>query len=576
MSAVSSPRTGFTPAERLHRVAGALLLGALVACLLTALVGGLIPSTGSSGLEWPDGTLRTPGRTPAWFVVSATRRLAVAIPLLLAAGAVSAVVSLATLVAMRSAALRGEVAVRRSVGASLRHVRAVWRREALTLASAATLIAWLVSLMLMWAAGTLEDATLAVRVGLVLASVTPLLAAGLGLLMHVTLGRLVSRRNPSTDVLSGMTRRPRPPALRSVVQIALSVAVAGAALVTARGIASLTVHQGPVAALSVFSGVEPAALAALRSSGSADVRTASVAAPGAHLGLGGAASVITHCGRCWEGGLPMPLFPTAAAHLYVNADTFQYLGVELAEGRFFEPGAQEVVVNRALAGRYFEGGQAIGRMMEVGPSRTWYQVVGVVEGNVTPRAIGAGDQPRPVVYLPVEHFAGPLEVAVQRGATPVAETLLAAGFGFRDPVSLGVQQARINKPALRTARVLTLLSLLVLAISLFGVWVAARLATQRRRSELALRRAVGATRRRLTIQLSAESLRTALLGSLLGAWLGTFVLNMAAEVLAVPAAGAAAMLLAVAFLHVLSATAATLPVAWTVSGLQPAEALHED
>ena len=133
---------------------------------------------------------------------------------------------------------------------------------------------------------------------------------------------------------------------------------------------------------------------------------ASLTSPGGLLGLGTVATVTTDCGECSEGGLPIRWRVKAATHQFVTADTFHMLGIRVVDGRGLTRddawGTPRVaVINRSLAAREFQFGEAIGRGIRVvDDGEEWSTVVGVVD-DPPAVGLGAGTQPRYSVYLSV-------------------------------------------------------------------------------------------------------------------------------------------------------------------------------
>src|SRR6185295_5712620 len=123
-------------------------------------------------------------------------------------------------------------------------------------------------------------------------------------------------------------------------------------------------------------------------------------------GLGTVSQVITECGVCPQGGLPIKWSFATVTHHFVSADTFRTVGAELLEGRGITSldrwdSAKVAVVNRALAARHFEGGRAVGkRIMIHTPGDDWFTVVGIVADPPQP-GFGAAFQPANTVYLSV-------------------------------------------------------------------------------------------------------------------------------------------------------------------------------
>ena len=261
-----------------------------------------------------------------------------------------------------------------------------------------------------------------------------------------------------------------------------------------------------------------------------------VGASGARIGLASAGAsraaghvdhVTVECGRCSEGGIPMPLkFVRAEVHA-VAPDTFVHLGVAVTRGRDFDnevdrgtPSA--AIVSQALANRHFERGLAVGRRLRIGES-DWLTVVGIVgdRDDVQTYADYA-------IYLALAQV-GPTEIEL------LADIELLAGIapsGVGAILAAAPPGAVLGSPrtwaevfaAHRWFR--TLLNALgVAALGLLGagLWVSARNEAGASRYEVAVRRAVGASRRAIwTFYLSFSS-RRVFPALVAGAWLSLFL-----------------------------------------------------
>ena len=248
------------------------------------------------------------------------------------------------------------------------------------------------------------------------------------------------------------------------------------------------------------------------------VATARLGHPGAVLGLGAVDDIMTDCGTCMgPGGVWLPLHSLEAVHHLASPDTFASRGMPLVEGRGFTAadriGAPAVVVvNRHLAGRHFESGNAVGRglWLRTGFWRRPYTVIGVVDDDRA-AALGGATQPREALYLAtLQHPPARAELFVRAsGAAPaprddvlsaVAETLGAGGIvrGVTGEREVRAREARVLGwfgAGLAGAGVVTLV------VGVIGVFGTTRLWVRSQAFELALRRAVGASRVRLAASL---------------------------------------------------------------------------
>ena len=251
----------------------------------------------------------------------------------------------------------------------------------------------------------------------------------------------------------------------------------------------------------------------------------SLSSAGAVLGLGTSDQVTTECGRCFFGTIQLrwPSFP-ALAHA-VTSDSFRAHGIRVLSGRGFEAtdttGSRNVaVVNRHLAQRYFESGKAVGRAIYLGPGwpKTPYTVVGVVEDRRS-ELIGGAEQPREAVYLSLlQHPPTTAELLVS-SRSPGA-TLAVPGLQFPGRLrSLGTV-AEHRDAQLQATRwfgeALAVSAVLVLAIALLGTIATARRWSDSIAWEIALRRGVGATRRRMAGFVLVRTAAVWILGGVLG------------------------------------------------------------
>jgi putative ABC transport system permease protein len=204
----------------------------------------------------------------------------------------------------------------------------------------------------------------------------------------------------------------------------------------------------------------------------------------------------------------LPVRSLRASHYVASADTFRAGGLRIVAGRAFTAddradAPRVAVVNRHLAGRYFEHGQAVGRHLwlggRIGGKR--YRVVGVVDDAV-PRGLGVGLAPREAVYLPIlQHPRSAAELLVRpagAGAAAVRRAVTTvAGVTLTVPESEAAIRARESAPLRWFARWLAVEGWAVLALAVAGVFGMMRLWVEALRPELAIRRAVGASRRRV-------------------------------------------------------------------------------
>lgn len=276
----------------------------------------------------------------------------------------------------------------------------------------------------------------------------------------------------------------------------------------------------------------------------------SLSTPGALVGLGVRDVTIAQCGYCVRGLILMPIVPARADHHAVAPGYFAVAGLPLVQGRDFRPeddaGSDPVaVVNRTFANSSFERGQPIGHKIRVGGSHDeWFTVVGVVEDRDWP-VLGSEDRPREAVYLNARQRPPERADVLLRGTPDAVDDALAAmdAEGLSPGPVRPLRALRDDAAApLGWVRAVALaLGLLAILLAAQGVYATALQVSRRRRHELAVRRALGATGRRVAIHVLGERLRVAGWGAAGMVFLGSLavgVLRKAAGGVPAPGPGA--------------------------------------
>jgi hypothetical protein len=246
-----------------------------------------------------------------------------------------------------------------------------------------------------------------------------------------------------------------------------------------------------------------------------------VASAGTVRGTGVGNLTWVDCGRCFEGGLPLPFRTVRTEAFAVGQDTFPHIGLELLEGRDFDnlvdTGEPTVaIVSRALANRHFERGEAIGRRVRIGDS-DWLTVIGIVSDRGDIR-----DHMEYAVYLPVTQVhPTELEViaATSEDRLHRALQLAPAGISVSNPRSL----AQIFDVHTWFRRVLGLAAFLAYALVVCGVWIGASNEAKATEFEISLRKAVGAKRHDLIRHFVGRASKNLVVALSVGAWLALFI-----------------------------------------------------
>ena len=570
----------------------ALALAALlpVASLMGTPVGSSQPrleistiAGGRLGLPWPD------PRTPAGTQRQATTVLFGLLLGMAVATFATASITVVALVGARDSVRSPDDLVRRAVGASGATVRNAALLEASAIGAIAAGAGGILGLGLsrlavaQWPGETAPYQAGASAV-VVLATIAVVIASALLPVVFARRGRLAEP-----------DRAPRQIFAPAAVQFAASVALLVTAALVARQAAS-TMSLG-----AVGGGTEVLELStAMRDRGDLSRRyatlldrlkgaslTASLTSPGAIAGLGTIEGVTTDCGQCSEGGIPSRFHVFYATHHIVSSDSFQALGIRLVAGRALQSGdragsAPVAVVNRALALRHFQRGEAVGRPMLVGDDKQWYTVVGVVD-DAPAWGFGTRFQPRFTVYLSIlQHPPAAAELLVPgdggTGAGARARRELAAALG---PLGLKIHTTRLAQlhareaaPVQWFARWIAFQGWVTTLLACVGMFAVMRIWVRALVPELGVRRAMGATRRRLVVLVAGQAAAVVIAGVLAGCWFGWSVWSVLPTILRGAATWDSAAVAAAALPLTLATFAGALVPALRALGREPAQLIE--
>ncbi len=279
-------------------------------------------------------------------------------------------------------------------------------------------------------------------------------------------------------------------------------------------------------------------------------------------------------------------------NFHTDLDMARTLNVPVAEGRWFDrsaeaPNARTVVINRALAKALFGDEPALGKRLYFGASNDkpkqndYYRIVGLVENF---KSFGEFSEPRPGVFGLAKGDsrlqAGKLVLRVQPGTDANFEAQLvkelgAMTNGWAIEVSY-MENQRDNAQNMTLVPVIIFLVvsgflLINVALGLFGIL---NVSIARRRSEIGLRRAVGATGQGIARQFVGEMWVLTTFGLVIGL---LFALQFPLMDVFGLARGVYLTAIAIATLSMYAlVTACAFFPSRHAATIQPATALHEE
>lgn len=253
----------------------------------------------------------------------------------------------------------------------------------------------------------------------------------------------------------------------------------------------------------------------------------------------------------------------------VTADYFRTMGLSVTAGRPFsgrddEAAPPVVVVNQALARRYWPDGDPVGERIVIG--RTTREVVGVVADVRDPTL---GPAVRPKLYIPQAQMPMRRMGLLVRSRSDLAAVAgwIRGGVQVLDPrlpppatVPLEDLLADALAPSRLYARLMAFFSFTAVVVAALGLYGLLAHAVQRRRNEIGIRMVHGARRRDVLRLVVGDGMAVALAALLIGCVLAVVAARALASILyGIPGADPATLLAVVLLLAVTALAAAVLP-----------------
>ena len=227
----------------------------------------------------------------------------------------------------------------------------------------------------------------------------------------------------------------------------------------------------------------------------------------------------------------------------VDSEYFDTLGIARLSGEGFRSGetqGQQVIVNEAFARAAFAGGSPIGR--RIAGDGKGLIIAGVV---ATSKSRTIGEAPRPCIYLPIlstysarDASRGVTLLVRPRGSAVLSPEAVRAAIRRTDP-SLAVFDVQSMESHLRDALVVprlaggfsSLAGAVGLAIAAIGVYGIISVGVARRRREIGIRLALGATPGEIVRMIVTHGVRLTVSGAALGLLAGFGVTRYIASLL---------------------------------------------
>jgi len=286
-----------------------------------------------------------------------------------------------------------------------------------------------------------------------------------------------------------------------------------------------------------------------------------------------------------DGYQAAPKEETTISYFVVGPAYLHTLGIPLAGGRDFtmqddERAPKAIIVNQAMADKYWRGRQALGGRVKIGQDQ--YTVVGVAG---TGKYHQLSEKPQPFFFLPVfQNYQSGLILHVRTAGDPLrlADTVRAEVRALNPDIPLATvttmrQHLRISVFSQRLAAIfLGAFGVLALLLATLGLYSVIRFTVSQRTRELGVRAALGARPGQIARLVVDQGMRLAALGLIVGVG-AAFGLTrfLASQLLGVSATDPLVFTAVAVLLVAVSALASWLP-AQAAAAVDPIVALRAE
>jgi putative ABC transport system permease protein len=273
---------------------------------------------------------------------------------------------------------------------------------------------------------------------------------------------------------------------------------------------------------------------------------------------------------------------------WVSSDYFKTLGVPLLQGRAITDrdtpdSPRVVVVNEAMARRFWPDGNAIGQSLQVtGRREAPYEIVGIV-GDYRVQSIGEG--PTPYLHFSNRQAQDDYQVIFARTSGDAQQLLgdmrrvvlaMDPNLVFLDNQTMQTQVSATLLPVMAGTWVASVAGGVALALAGIGLYGVVAYSVARRTREIGLRMALGADRMRVLRLVLRQGLVLAVMGVVAGGVLAALVAGgLSGALYGVAASDPLAWVTAAAIVIGAAASANAIP-ALRASRVSPSEALRVD